>query len=498
MVPLSLPHKLLLLLSAGLLAGCGGGSSNTPTPTLSLTLSAAKATPGDSVTVAWQASDAATCEASGAWSGAQALMGTLAFSPSQGGRYRWVLRCQGAGGHTEQAVELVVPMPVYPSSYQNAKHITLDEPSLPAPTALGLPQATFFHAGFAFADFFQEGAYSAFVQMPDINDPGQGTGTPQWPAKLMFLRRNATGQWIDATAQLLDDHTGCITPRKSLVADFNRDGRPDVFMACHGYDGAPGAGKPKLAEPQRLLLSQADGRYANSPLPVVAYGHGGAAADLNGDGLPDVVLTNTTRQGTGDYDNPAAATDGLPFVLINQGNGQFAIDTTRLPAEWATRAIYSFELIDISDDGKVDLLVGATAPGATDDDLQAYPNSVFINDGSGRFATANSRVLPNRVAPSGRMYGIAGDFVYLGGSLYAAQWDASYTSQLVQRIALGDLSAQTVYENSAPLQDGLLGSQAYTFDWMYPATDGRMRAQMATCPVAPGPGSICSVSFPVP
>lgn len=430
------------------------------------------------------------------WSGAQALEGSIKFSTTGGGRFRWALNCQGKGGETARAVELVVPMPVYPTSYQNAKDILLPTPYLPAPTTLGLPNATFFHAGFAFADFFQEGAYSAFVQMPNIADPGYGTGTPQLPAQLMFLRRDATGQWTDTTAQLLDDRSGCITPRKSLVADFNQDGRPDVFMACHGYDGEPGDGKPLLAEHQRLLLSQPDGRYTNIQLPVVAYGHGGSAADLNGDGLPDVVLTNTIRQGTGDYDNPSAATDGAPFVLINQGEGRFAIDTARMPSEFATKAIYSFELIDVSNDGQVDLLVGATAPGATDDDTHAYPNSVFINDGSGHFLLASRIVLPNTVAPSGRTYGIAGDFVYLGGRLYTAQVDAGYASQVVQRIDLGKLTSQTVYENNSPLQDGLLGSQAYSFDWLYPSSDGRLRAQMATCPTFPGPNSICSVSFP--
>lgn len=127
-------RTLVSILSASLLAACGGGSStNAPKPLVSLTLSATKVATGEMVTLSWRASEATVCEASGAWSGAKAMEGSLTFSPPKGGRYRWILACDGAGGVTEQTVELVVPMPVYPTSYQNAKSIFLDSPSLPAP-----------------------------------------------------------------------------------------------------------------------------------------------------------------------------------------------------------------------------------------------------------------------------------------------------------------------------------------------------------------------------
>ena len=486
----------LLAAGAVLLASCGGGGSGSASgPEIEFSISTNSVSVNTTASLSWSALNATGCEASGAWSGERGTQGEFNFTPANGGQYRFTLRCTGEGGRATRSVDLTVPMPVFPTSYQNAKWIELDNPSLPTPQVVGLANATFFHAAFAFADFFQEGTYSAFVQMPRHDDPGYGTGTPEWPAQLLFLRRDGVGRWVDATSTLLTDRTGCITPRKSLVVDFNQDGKPDVFVACHGYDGAPGAGKPLLAEHQRLLLSRPDGRYDNLEVPVVAYGHGGAAADLNGDGLPDVVLTNTIRWGNGPYDNPSVATDGEPFVLINEGNGQFSIDTARLPTEFATRAIYSLELIDLTSDGEVDLLVGATAPGATDDTLHAYPNSVFDNDGAGRFPVEGRRVLPNVEAPSGRMYGIAGDFVFRDGALYVTQVDADYSSQLVQRVDLATMTGTTVFENSEPLVDGLLGSQAYTFDWLYPAPEGRFKAQMATCPENPGPRSICSVSF---
>lgn len=477
-------------------AGCGGGSgTSAPVPEVSLSLSTDKAAVNAEVTLSWSSSHANSCDAHESWSGRVPTSGSTVISATEGGRHEYMLTCTGDGGTVSRSVTLAVPLAVHPTSYRNAKGIALSSPSLPAPQVIGLPGATFFHAGFAYADFFQEGSYGAVVQMPRIVDPGYGTGTPEMPADIFFLRRDEAGSWIDATAELLSDRTGCITPRKALVADFNADGRPDVFFACHGYDGAPGPGKPLLAENQVLLISAPGGGYRNLRLPIVAYGHGGSAADLNGDGLPDIVLTNTVRQGNGPYDNASASTDGSPFVLINRNDGVFDIDMSRLPAGLARKAVYNFELIDVTGDGRVDLLVGATAPGATPEPAFEYPNSLFPNDGTGRFSESTMTVLPNAPAPSGFMYAIALDFAYVDGRLYMAQVDAGYSSQLVRRIDLADLGATTVYQNSEPLSDGLLGSLAYTFDWLHPVAGGLFIGQMANCPSSPGPASICSVSF---
>ena len=73
---------------------------------------------------------------------------------------------------------------------------------------------------------------------------------------------------------------GCIHPRKAIVADFNGDGRPDIFVACHGYDATPFPG-----EANKVVLSQPNGTYVTSNASAdVGFHHGAAAADLNGDG----------------------------------------------------------------------------------------------------------------------------------------------------------------------------------------------------------------------
>jgi hypothetical protein len=136
--------------------------------------------------------------------------------------------------------------------------------------------------------------------------------------------------------------SGCLHPRKALVADFNDDGRPDVFVACHGYDAAPFPG-----ERNKVVLSQPGGGYAVSDAATdIGFNHGASAADLNGDGLPDVVVVSFFEPDRG-------------YVLINDGTGHFVRDSTsRLPTAMQGGTFFSVELVDVDEDGHLDLLVG--------------------------------------------------------------------------------------------------------------------------------------------
>lgn len=80
---------------------------------------------------------------------------------------------------------------------------------------------------------------------------------------------------------------------------------PDVFVACHGYDGPPFPG-----ERNKLVLSQPDGSFAVlDASPDVGFFHAVTVADWNDDSLPDVVLTESV------------------FLLVNQGDGKFQRET---------------------------------------------------------------------------------------------------------------------------------------------------------------------------
>ncbi|WP_454722484.1 choice-of-anchor tandem repeat GloVer-containing protein [Cupriavidus ulmosensis] len=64
-----------------------------PGATLSLSLSAEMVTVGTQALLSWTATDAANCEASGTWSGAQPVTGTLALTPPKAGSYGYTLSC---------------------------------------------------------------------------------------------------------------------------------------------------------------------------------------------------------------------------------------------------------------------------------------------------------------------------------------------------------------------------------------------------------------------
>ena len=70
-------------------------------PAVSVTITPQVLTPGKtSATLVWQADRAASCVASGEWTGARPFNGTLTISPSGRGPHRYTLTCTGIGGST--------------------------------------------------------------------------------------------------------------------------------------------------------------------------------------------------------------------------------------------------------------------------------------------------------------------------------------------------------------------------------------------------------------
>ena len=102
-----------------------------------------------------------------------------------------------------------------------------------------------------------------------------------------FYKINNTGVWADQTTSLLIENSGCLHPRKVIVADFNADKKPDVFIVRHGFDAPPFA-----VERQVLLLSQKDGRYSNIKLTRICFCHGASADDMDADGYANILLVN--------------------------------------------------------------------------------------------------------------------------------------------------------------------------------------------------------------
>jgi uncharacterized protein (TIGR03118 family) len=85
---------LMILQSCGGSSYGGGGSPGTATP-ITISVQPTTVAVGQSATVTWSVNSGANCTASGAWSGSQALSGTLQVTPTTAGTANYTLTCSG-------------------------------------------------------------------------------------------------------------------------------------------------------------------------------------------------------------------------------------------------------------------------------------------------------------------------------------------------------------------------------------------------------------------
>ena len=162
-----------------------------------------------------------------------------------------------------------------------------------------------------------------------------------------------------------------------VVGDFNGDGKPDVLVTETPYSTATGA--------VYLLLGNGDGTF-QAPVqvdtPPQAYGI--AAGDFNGDGKLDFAITSP-RQGVN-------TTAGSVLVYLNQGNGAFA-----KPVSY-TANMFPGPIVaaDVNKDGKLDLVVASSDNATVTSSNPLGPHgtlNVLLGNGNGTFQTATSSSL---------------------------------------------------------------------------------------------------------
>lgn len=318
------------------------------------------------------------------------------------------------------------------TSYANAKAAGLGQQSIPV-EAGGMPQDGFayFHA-YGYADFFQNGAMSLVTSSTEyLNDPN-ATPANAKPGHIKFWRGDGKGGWVDRTKELLADDTACLLARKVVVADFNGDGKPDVFFACSGYDGEPFPG-----ERPRILLSQKDGTYTNRQMDFTCYCHGAAAADFNRDGYADIVV--------GDFLGGKGA-----YFLNNNKDGTFTVDTARLPESVKYKgAIFSVEIVDLNNDGKLDVWLAGNE--------KDWPTSFFVNDGSNVYANAQQVLMP-----SDARFPAPLDLVVSGNDAYVLRSDSVVSGASIQKVNLSTLQGTIIYLNT----DYYPGQPLKWLDWI--------------------------------
>ena len=264
---------------------------------------------------------------------------------------------------------------------------------------------------FAAQQTFGTGSGPRSVTVADVNGDGQPdliVANEYDNTVSVLLNTTAPGAATPSFAAQQTFAPGAV-PVSVTAADINGDGKPDLIVANVGDNTvsvllnttAPGAATPSFAAQQT---------FATGALPQSV-----TTADINGDGQPDLIVANVTAN--------------TVSVLLNTTAPGAATPSFAAQQTFATGALpYSVTAADVNGDGQPDLIVAngngntvsvllnTTAPGATTPSFAAQqtfgtgsgPRSVTVadvnGDGKPDLIVANSNgntvsVLLNTTAP---------------------------------------------------------------------------------------------------
>lgn len=216
------------------------------------------------------------------------------------------------------------------------------------------------------------------VVVGDFNQDGhQDLAVAVDGKKILFTSTNAFVQIMngDGTGKFTNagriEITLAVTQIKSLaVGDFNQDGRQDIAIANFNNDNVT------------IALATGPNTFSKSLVGVGAGPNCVRIGDFNKDGKQDIVTANTNA--------------GNISVALGNGNGTFGAASNISLGNGSAPA--SVELMEINNDGKVDLLVTFPASGGV---------GMLFGSGTGSFQPFSYPLLPQ--APGARATAI-GDF----------------------------------------------------------------------------------------
>lgn len=265
--------------------------------------------------------------------------------------------------------------------------------------ALSVPEAVplrfHFYRALPPADFDGDGDLDVVVL--EAEDSARGPGETR---ELLLVRNDGRGRFVPAERSLAAPH-----PYAGTRADFDGDGDIDIAVVQSHWS------TPEPPTELALLLNRGDGTFeVPRMVPALPYQWSIASGDLDGDGLPEIVLSH-----------PAA-------ILWNLGGGRFA---SPRPLEFDDlEGGNSIEIGDVDGDGANDLFF-------------CHPSSeklaILWNDGRGAFvertlvpgacqfpapklADVSGDGRPDIITCPATVYGNAGERRFQEGVSWAQGW----------------------------------------------------------------------------
>jgi len=262
------------------------------------------------------------------------------------------------------------------------------------------------------------------------------------------------------------------------AADFNGDGLPDLAVV---QTGACGSGDPACSL-LFILLGNGDGTFRSADRAQIVGGYKPLAADFNRDGKPDLAVSfgNSIAVFLGNGDGsfralgaialPAGIFTGTPLaadlngdgildlvsrshVLFGLGDGTFQRPISYAPSAGASTPVAetAFALTDLDGDGGIDLATVENPP----DQPVTNRMRIFLQRGDGTFSAPVELAVGWGPGP-----GIAADFDGDGSvDLLVSNWRSNSLSLLLAKAGTqGTLRAVSAAEGTAVVAPGSLAT----------------------------------------
>jgi hypothetical protein len=386
----------------------------------------------------------------------------------------------------------ITPVKVFNTSYENKNAITLEQTQISSVRSLGIPKVysdeqDSNERSITFGDFFQEGKYSVFISSNRAANVYGITNLTDIPGVAYFLSQDDRGIWRDQTSKLLkntSDRETCISTSYSITADFNNDGKPDVYIACNGVDydiSFLGFSISELiyhaTSNQIIFLSQADSTYKRVEVPFRIYAHQAAAGDINRDGFVDIVTISATDSNLIKV-----------VVLLGKGDGTFTqtFDKTLVPSHSNIETlhnIWTLSLIPI--EGRLDLLLHGSPPSIT------YWIKGNLQGGFD-FNNVSKIIMPESLI-KGVQYINPFDAVYENGYFYFYTATVQQDEYAIVKYSTRTNTSSIIYTMDRPV-DSLWGKIPISGQFK-PTASGTFVAYTGGCPIVKVGGCAMTVKY---